>query len=126
MTSLSNNSEVTISTVEGKLFNVNFKVAEAEARLKLFNKLKARGMCTKDIFRSAKLQLRSKRVTTRLDRKAISRDMSAKIKDASAHLVRLKQQKSKAREEFLTALQGWRFILRKKTKETNKETRAYK
>ena len=49
MTSLSENSEVTTSVVEGKLNTVIVKLEEAEARLVLLMKLKKLGMCTKDI-----------------------------------------------------------------------------
>ena len=77
---------MTIAQVEGKLLDVNLKIADSEARLKLFKLLKSKGMCTRDIFQAAKQQLRSKRVTKHLNKKAISRDMISKIEDASKHL----------------------------------------
>ena len=50
VTSLRESSEVTTSQVEGKLNAVVMKVEEADARLELFFRLKAKNMCTKDIF----------------------------------------------------------------------------
>ena len=80
--------------VEGKLYNVNLKIAEAEAKLKMFTNLKMKGLCTRDILKAAGVQADSKCVTHGLDTKAISRDMSSKIRDASTHLSRLKLEKS--------------------------------
>ena len=126
MTSLSRNSEVTTSVVEGKLNNVIIKLEEAEARLVLFIKRKKRGMCTKDIFQAAKCQLSSRRVFTSLDKKAIKRDMNTKIRDAQAHIVQLKEEKIRLRQQMLTALGGKKYLLRKLTKKLNTDARAYR
>ena len=105
-------SEVTISTVEGKLYSVNFKVAEAEARLTMFTRLKSKGLCTRDVYKAARIQAKSRRTTHGLDLKAISRDMNCKIKDASTHLSRLRMEKAKLRLDLHKALKGKSYSLR--------------
>ena len=109
MTSLRISSEETTSNVEGKLNAVVLKIEEAEARIKLFKKLKSRNMCTKDIFQAAKSQLRSRRALTMINKQAIKRDMSLKIRDAEIHLLRLKDEKVMIRRRLLELLGGKTF-----------------
>ena len=126
MTSPRKFSKVTTPPVEGKLATVTRRIVEAEARVKLFRNLRNKGLCTKDIFQAAMAQLRSRRVMNKLDRAAIKRDMSVKIRDSSAHLFRLKEQKEAARRELLTVLGGRRYKLKKLTREINREADVYR
>ena len=112
--------------MEGKLNTVIIKLVEAEARMDLFSELKKRGMCTRDIFQAAMNQLRSRRVLTKLDRQAINKDMTTKIRDAQVHIKRLKEEKIRLRQLMLSELGGKRFLLRRLTKRLNTEARTYK
>ena len=126
MTSLRAISEETTSQVEGKLNAVVMKIEEAEARINLFQKLKCKNMCTKDIFQAAKSQLRSRRVLTKINRQAIKRDMTLKIRDAGIHLLRLREEKVKIRQQLLRSLGGKTFRLREITKKQNAEAKIYR
>ena len=126
MTSLRESSEVTTSHVEGKLNAVVMKIEEAEARLQLFFRLKAKNMCTKDVFQAAKSQLRSRRVLTQIDKKAMKRDMNLKIRDAKIHLLRLREDKKRIRQQLLRSVGGKRFKLREITKRLNSEAKIYR
>ena len=102
-----------VKTVTGRLVDIWTKLINTESNIFLFSELIKHGISTNDVHSFLLSQAKLRKVNTNLDPPMSRSAMRAKLNDAAAYLVRLKQSLAKVKRDILKAVGNKCYMQRK-------------